>query len=212
MSSSTKRVRAALIATGLTVLLGAACGAGVSGGGGGDAQLQAAPAANVERPATPVTEAPPPTQAPDTTVPVTAAPPTTKTTAAADKAAPVPVTEAQPAPTAPPATSAPTPTTATTPPSTVPARPNVSSTQVQTAISQFKSRIAFFAPTEAQARQFGDMVCSAFDGGQSYAQVKAAVIAKVQTIPLISVSSADADYILGITVRLFCPAYASKLP
>ncbi|MGH9225980.1 MAG: DUF732 domain-containing protein, partial [Acidimicrobiales bacterium] len=123
-----------------------------------------------------------------------------------------PATQAQPAPTAattPPATAAPV---TTAPPVTLPARPNPSTPEVLAAIAQFKTRVPLFSPTEAQARQFGDMVCDAFDGGQTYAQVKATALAQVAAVPFITVSSADADFILRIAVKVFCPAYSSKLP
>ena len=210
MSRFSKPVRVALGATiGFGLLLGTACG---GSGGGGDTPTRAAAAAPVEEAAA----APDTTQPPATAAPSTAAPTTTAKPAAAR--ANTPATPAQPASTAA-TTPTPAPTAAqvqtpapTNPPTTLPARPNVTSAQVQAAINQFRTRILLFSPTEAQARQFGDMVCDAFDAGQNYAQVKATALAQVAQYPLVTVTSADADFILGIAVRLFCPAYATKLP
>jgi hypothetical protein len=153
------------------------------------------------------------TAAPDTTVPTTTTPPTTSSPSATktEKAAPAAIdapTTAAPAVTTPSSTAAPT----TTPPVTLPPRTNPSSAQVQAAIQQLHQLIPFYTPTEAQARQFGDSVCTAFDQGQTYSQVQATVLKAVSAIPLITVTAADADAAIRNAVQLFCPGYSSRLP
>jgi len=206
MSKYSKPARLALGSTvALGLLLGTACG----GGGGGDKPVQAASIAD----AAPAPAEPPTTEAPATTVPPTVAPSTTVRAAASRSSTPAtPAAPASTAVTAPPATAAPATAPLTAPTATIPARPNPSTPEVLGAISQFRTRVPFFSPTEAQAREFGDMVCDAFDAGQTYAQVKSAALAQVAAVPFISISSADADFILRIAVKLFCPSYASKLP
>lgn len=215
MSTYPRHVRVAFgAAVGLSLLLATACGSG------GETALDARAASQVSDGSLPAdsstTLAPgtvPPTVAPTTT----AKPVATGTAPVATPAPPaVPATAPTVAATTPtvPATAPPTtPAPATTaPPSTVPARPDPSSVEVQAATTQFRSRILLFSPTEAQARQFGDMVCDSFDSGSTYAQVKASALQQVAAVPFITVSSADADYILRVAVKLFCPAHTSKLP
>jgi methenyltetrahydromethanopterin cyclohydrolase len=59
---------------------------------------------------------------------------------------------------------------------------------------------------------FGNQVCSAFDSGESYSQVKAAGLAQVAGNPFVTVTSADADWMIRTAVSMYCPGYASKLP
>jgi hypothetical protein len=76
---------------------------------------------------------------------------------------------------------------------------------------QIRQRIPLLPSNEAYARQFGDAVCSAFDQGNSAAQVRALVLQAVSQIPLIKVAPADADFAIKTAVQLFCPGYLSKL-
>ncbi|MFP5320012.1 MAG: DUF732 domain-containing protein [Acidimicrobiia bacterium] len=145
------------------------------------------------------TTAPPETTVPSTTPPTTAPrrPATTQATT--------------PPPTAAPVVNTTTPTTvAAAPTSTVPSRRNPSSAEVNGAIASLRSYLPL-TPTEAQARQLGDMVCDAFDSGQSYAEVKATALQQVSQIPFVTVTPAAADAILRTAVQLFCPGHSSKL-
>ncbi|MDQ6928372.1 MAG: DUF732 domain-containing protein, partial [Actinomycetota bacterium] len=91
------------------------------------------------------------------------------------------------------------------------ARVTPSSAQVQAAIQGFHQRIPLFSPTAAQVAQFGDQVCSAFDQGQSYAQVKATGLQMVTQYPFVKITSADADWMIHTAVSMYCPGYAGKL-
>lgn len=203
---STRLVAVVGGAFGLLLLLAAGAAAGVvpvpmgSSTAGATITYGAAAAvaleASAEAPATAQTEAPADTPPP---TPATTVPDPRATTTVAPEPEPEP--EPAPAP-APPATTA-TPKTA--------ARPNVSSAQVQTAIGQLRARNGLFNVTEDQARQFGDMVCDAFDGGSSYSQVRAQVLQAVSGHPLLTVTAADADFAIRTSVKLFCPSHTSKL-
>jgi len=81
---------------------------------------------------------------------------------------------------------------------------------VQAAIAQIHQRIPLYSPTEAQARQFGDQVCSAFDQGQSSAQVQATALQAASKVPFVTVSAGDVAFAVHTAVGLFCPGYASK--
>ena len=155
--------------------------------------------------AAPGTTEPPTTEAPTTTVT------TPPTTAAKAKAT---TTQADPAP----AAADPAPATPAAPAAAIPsgptlaARVNPTTAQVQGAIAQIATRIPFFSvATDAQARQFGDAVCTAFDQGNSYAQVKTQVQQALSQLPLVSIKPADMDFAIRTAVGLFCPGYTSKL-
>lgn len=191
---------------------GAALTLCLAGGAAAGVVPKIGPAANVSEsgPAAPeaavapvVTEAPPSTTPPTTPPPAPAAPAPAPTTPRATTPKVAPVTEA-PAPeeaAAPAAPPAPTKAPRLTP----------SSAQVQAAIASLRGLIPFVTPTEAQARQFGNAVCDAFDAGQTFAQVKANAAQAASQIPLVSVSSATIDSAVRTAVSLFCPGYSSKL-
>ena len=151
----------------------------------GDTAPPAAPTAPA--PSAPPVTAPPTTKAASQPRSEAAAPAPTPTTAAAARAVP------------PPATSAAVP------------RLNPSDAQVLEAIQQLSARMPLFRPTGPQARQFGDMVCTAFDQGASAAQVHAGVTAAVAQVPALSVTPADADYAVRTAVQLACPGHLPKL-
>lgn len=143
---------------------------------------------------------------PDTTAPTTAAPAPATTAAPKTTAAPT---------TAAPVTAAPT-TAAATPPPTVaqpaaPPRANPTDAQVLAAMQSLKAQIPLLPVNVAYGRQFGDAVCSAFDQGDNFTQVKALAMQAVSQIPFIKVSAANADFAVRTAVGLFCPAYSSKL-
>ncbi len=164
-----------------------------------DDAAPAAPATTAAVPAETST-VPPETTAPTTVAPATTAAPraTTPTTAA-------PVVTAPPT-TAPPTTPPPTAAQPATAPRTSP-----TDAQVVAAMQSLKSQIPLLPVNAAYGRQFGDAVCSAFDQGNNFAQVKQMVMQAVSQIPLIKITLANADFAVRTAVSLFCPGYSSKL-
>ena len=149
-------------------------------------------------------QSPAPT-APTTTAPkprTTTAPPTTKAPAA-KRTAPTAATTTAAAPTTAPAPAAPVKVPRRTPP---PA-------EVQAAISQLKAQVGglllLVSPTPAQIDQAGDQVCTAFDNGQTFAQVKATGLSMIPAS--VTVSPATVDWAVRQAVTMYCPGHASKL-
>ena len=205
-TNRSQRVLAA--AAGSTFFLAVAAATGVAPGaraGAGDAtdvRTVAVPAAQVSPvepapppppvPAPPVAPPPPPPASP----PVKAAAPRPKV-ASAPKPAPVAVPR-------PPAAGAATPAA----PSAAPRR-QPTSAEIQQAIQGFQ-RYMRISPTPAQVDQVGNEVCTAFDQGQTFAQVKETGLRMVPSY--ITVSPAAADYVVRKAVELYCPAHSPKLP
>ena len=211
MFGNTRRLLGVLAGTtGLTLALGVGASTGLvpklatSESGSSD---QAAPQTVTEASAASVVEVSPPTTVvtiPPTTVPpTTAAPkPTTPPTTRAPAPKPAAVTAATAAPAAAAAPAAPT-----LAPRTVP-----SAAQVQQVIAGITSLVRlplFVQITPAHVADIGNQICTAFDQGQTFAQVKATGLAKVSQY--VQVSPAAADYAVRQGVALYCPAYASKL-
>ena len=103
----------------------------------------------------------------------------------------------------------------TLPPVTVPAlaaRTVPSAAQVQSAIQGITGLVQlplFFQITPANVADVGNRVCTAFDQGQTFAQVKSTGLSMVSAY--VPVSDAAADYAVRKAVQLYCPGYASKL-
>jgi hypothetical protein len=159
-------------------------------------------AAQVETPAAPAAPATvPTTAAPATTVakPRVTTPPTTK----------APVAKAAPT-TAAPVVAAPT-TLAPVAPAKV-ARRVPTAAEIQGVVARLKKDIpilAFVAVSPAQIDQAGDQVCTAFDSGQTFAQVKATGLSLIPasiTVPVLT-----ADWAVRQAVALYCPGHANKL-
>lgn len=155
----------------------------------------------------PTTVAPAPTTAPGATT--TVAKP--KTTAPATTKAPTttkPTTGAAPAP----AVTPPAPTTAPAAPVKV-ARRSPSAAEVSSAIAQLKQQVGglllLVSPTPAQIDQVGDQVCTAFDNGQTFAQVKTTALSMIPSS--VTVTAATTDWAVRQAVTLYCPGHASKL-
>jgi hypothetical protein len=156
---------------------------------------------------------------PSTTLPPTTDAPTTSSTTTAKAAKPAAQADVAPAATTPdaaPATTAtsaaPAPAPAAAASSGIAPRTNPTDAQVQAAIQQIATRIPFFSVANvAQARQFGDAVCSAFDSGASYSSVKSQVQSALSQLPMVTIKSADMDFAIRTAVQLFCPGYTSKL-
>ncbi len=131
----------------------------------------------------PKTTAPPTTKAPVAKVPAATAAPTTAPAAAAP-AAPVKV-----------------------------ARRTPSAAEVQAAINELKRQVGgmllLVSPTPAQLAQAGDQVCTAFDSGQSYAQVKATGLSMIPAS--VTVTPDTAAWAVSQLVTLYCPGHSTKL-
>jgi hypothetical protein len=72
-------------------------------------------------------------------------------------------------------------------------------------------RINGFSPTAKHITRFASEVCSAFARGYSYEQVKAGLLKAAGRYPFLGVSSADADYGIRESVRVYCPAYQNRV-
>ena len=160
-----------------------------------------APTAEVEATvAAPAPEVTAPEVAPEVEVAVTTPATTPKVKAAPVTTVPAPVVTLPPV---------------TVPPVTVPAlapRTVPSAAQVQSAIAGISSMVQlpfFITISPANVAQVGDQVCTAFDQGQSFAQVKSTGLSMVSAY--VTVSPAAADYAVRTAVSMYCPAYASKL-
>ena len=212
MLQNTTRNRSVLAGVaGVTLALGLAVSAGAVPqlGDTGGARAEAASSSAVPAPAprqpgdTTVAAAPPVTSAPTTVAP--AAPPTTKAT---------PTTKAAPKPTVAPTTVAPVAAaTPSAPPAPVKvARRVPSAAEVQQAIATLPQYVhSILTPSPAQVAQLGDQVCTAFDQGQTFAQVKATGLQMVTQVPLTTVLPGGADWVVRTVVSLYCPGHASKL-
>ena len=66
-------------------------------------------------------------------------------------------------------------------------------------------------PTPAQVAELGNRVCTAFDEGQTFTEVKATGLEMVTMVPRTTVLPGGADWVVRTTVTLYCPGHASKL-
>lgn len=158
------------------------------------AQVETPPAAATTETTTPTTAAPATTVA----GPRPTTPPTTKAPAA--KAAPTTAGPAAVAPAAAPAVPAKVARRVPTP------------AEVQGVVARLKKDIpilGFVAVAPAQIDQAGDQVCTAFDNGQTFAQVKATGLSMIPAS--ITVPGATADWAVRQAVALYCPGHANKL-
>ncbi len=148
----------------------------------------------------------------------TTAPPTTAVPTALHVSAPAVATPNR-ATTSPPAAansarpiSAPPPSV-TAPVSTkpaVPARRQPTAAEVNGVIASVHALFPLFTPTPAQIAKVGNDVCTAFDQGQTVAQVKAAAMQMAGAYAAL-IPATVADSAVRTIVTLFCPGYASKL-
>jgi hypothetical protein len=108
-------------------------------------------------------------------------------------------------PTAPPAAAAAAPAAAT-----VAARRIPTAAEVNQAIQAVHQLVPFFTPTAAQVARVGNQICTAFDQGMTFSQVKSKVSALLGSLSWLVPSSIAAQGV-RTTVGLYCPGYASKL-
>lgn len=151
-------------------------------------------------PPTPPPTAPPPSAPPTTAAPKVVVPATTRVT--------VPKVAAVEAPVAAPAA----PVVPLAVVSTLVARTVPTTAQVQAAIAGLQSLVpalGLFPPSAAQVADIGNQVCTAFDQGQSFGQVKTTALAMVPRT--IIVPATAPDYAVRQAVALYCPGHASKL-
>ena len=84
--------------------------------------------------------------------------------------------------------------------------------EVQGVVTELKRRVPilnFVTIAPAQIDQAGDQVCSAFDNGQSFAQVKTTGLSMIP--PTVSVPVGTDDWAVRQAVTLYCPGHANKL-
>jgi hypothetical protein len=207
---------------GVTMALGIAVGAGAVPQLGADSKGATIAASKIDELA-PITRQPG-DGTPDpvaTTVPTTAAPTTVPPTTVAVAKATTPTTKAPARTTA--TTKAPAPTV-TTPPAATAAAPSTpaatvtvarrvpSAAEVSSAIATLPQYVStILTPTAAQVAQLGDQVCTAFDQGQTFAQVKATGLSMVTKLPLTTVKPGGADWVVKTVVTMYCPGHLSKL-
>jgi hypothetical protein len=220
-TSRNRKLLAAVV--GVNLALAIAVSAGAVPRPGDNGAVHAATVAAVEEIAAPAARQPGDNVAP-------AAPATTPSTAATAVAAPAQPATTVPKPktTTPPTTKAPArsaqstaPATAavTAPAATVPvtiakvARRTPTAAEVQGVIAELKRQVGglllLVSPTPAQIDQAGDQVCTAFDNGQSFAEVKATGLSMIPAS--ITVTSTTAEWAVRQAVTLYCPGHSGKL-
>jgi hypothetical protein len=87
-----------------------------------------------------------------------------------------------------------------------------SAAEMNQAIKAVHSLVPFFTPTAADVADAGNQVCTAFDQGKSFSQVKSKALDMVGagSFSWLIPSSVAGDAVRTL-VNLYCPAYASKL-
>lgn len=219
--STTWKTKALAGVAGVNLSLALAVAAGAVPHPGADGTVHAASISQVAEPAAV------PARQPGDVAPAQAA---AAAAAPAAVAAQPTTTAAAPKPTAPPTTKAPARTTTTKAPATAAAAPAPTATatpttvakvprrtptaaEVQGVITELKRQVGglllLVSPTPAQIDQAGDQICTAFDNGQTFAQVKATGLSMIPSS--ITVSPATADWAVRQAVTLYCPGYANKL-
>jgi len=160
--------------------------------------VESAPASHPAAAAIPV----PATQVHAPTTASTAAPAHTAVVATVATPAPKPIT---------PVSTAPAPVSAS-PPETpsLPARTQPTAAEVDQVIAQVHALIPLFTPTAAQIAKVGNEVCTAFDQGESVAQIKSTAI-QMAGVYAALLSPSVVNRAVTTIVTLYCPGYAAKL-
>lgn len=111
-----------------------------------------------------------------------------------------------------PAAAAPAAPVAPVAPVVVPRR-TPTSAEVEDTIDELQRQIGgllrFAPPKASQIEEGGDEVCTGFDNGETFAQVKAKGMTEVPST--ISVKPATVDWAVRRAVTLYCPGHADKL-
>jgi hypothetical protein len=96
--------------------------------------------------------------------------------------------------------------------STLAPRRQPTSAEVKAAIKAFENAVPFYSPTVADIADVGNKVCTAFDQGQTFAQVKARALTMVGAgaLSFLIPSSVPAQAVRTL-VTLYCPGYAGRL-
>jgi len=222
-SSRNRKLLAGVV--GVNLALALAVSAGAVPHVGGDGPVRTAAVSRIQEVAAPEARQPgdaspqPASQAAVAGVPGSAS--TVPTTAATPRTTDAPATTAAPTTKAPvakvaPAAALPPVVTAPAGPVTVrsaPLRRTPSAAEVQAAINELKRQVGglllLVSPTPAQLAQAGDQVCTAFDNGQNFTQVKSTGLSLIPAA--ITVSSATVDWAVRRGVALYCPGHADKL-
>jgi hypothetical protein len=93
------------------------------------------------------------------------------------------------------------------------ARRTPSSEEIKSTISELKRQVGgllrFVSPTTDQINQAGDQVCTGFDNGETFSQVKANGLSMMPSS--VDVSEATADWAVRQLVTMYCPGHADKL-
>ncbi len=93
------------------------------------------------------------------------------------------------------------------------ARRTPSSEEIKSTISELKRQVGgllrFVSPTADQINQAGDQVCTGFDNGETFSQVKANGLSMMPSS--VDVSEATADWAVRQLVTMYCPGHADKL-
>jgi hypothetical protein len=219
MQDSTRNRRLLAGVAGVTLALGVAVGAGAVPRPGDDTSVKTIAASGQIVPvaASPARQ---PGDATATTAPATTAPPTTAPPTTVAKAATATTKATSPArSTAAPAAAQPSSPAAAAPSAAAPvaaavakaARKVPSPGEVSAAIAALPQYVhSILTPTPAQVAQLGDQVCTAFDQGQTAAQIEATGLSMVTKVPLTTVLPGGAAWVAKTAVALYCPDYASK--
>lgn len=205
----------AYIRTGAWVTLPVALAIGVAACGPGNTHAGTNAAAVSPDAQSAVVVAPGATAAPAAS---TTAPPTTAVATALHAPAPAGATPNKAPTPPPPPANLPPPTVApapavTAPASTkptLPARRQPTAAEVNGVIASVHALFPLFTPTPAQIAKVGNDVCTAFDQGQTVAQVKATAMQMAGAYAAV-IPATVADSAVRTIVTLFCPGYISKL-
>jgi hypothetical protein len=82
--------------------------------------------------------------------------------------------------------------------------------EINQAIQAVHKLVPVFTPTSAQVARVGNQVCTAFDQGMTFSQVKSKVSALLGSWSWLLPSSTAADGVRAV-VTLYCPGYLSKV-
>jgi len=203
---------------GVTLSLALAVSAGAIPRPGDDDPVRTASVSQIEELAAPIAHQPGDHVAVATPAPTTSAAPAAPTTAAAPKPTAPPTTKApvvrSTATTKPAATvTAAAPAASPAPAAAKVARRTPSSAEAVAAIAELKSRIGGLAAlasiSEVQLADAGNQVCTAFDNGQTFDEVKATGLTMIPAY--ITVTPATVDWAVRKGVAMYCPGHTAKL-